>query len=246
MSSLNVSCSNSGEHLLECYFDSDWSGPRKDDRRSLGGASYVLDSCYLRFTCRSQKCISMSSMEAEFYAAVSGACHWLCVKAVITFMTGESCQLVVLLGNMSARHFALRQGVSKSAKHTEGRFLWLQDAVRQGRLQIKLVSSRYSLGDLFTKPCSPARLLALCSLHGLVNEHEDPVGEKEWEDLQLKHEFKIQVKRVKCQFTGQCVTSGWLKKVALLTLLMPAPADLALQCFQWLSWLSVRCVLGEP
>ena len=41
------------------------------------------------------------------------------------------------------------------------------------------------------KPFSPARLLTLCYLHGLVNEYDDPVGEKEWEDLQLKHEFKL-------------------------------------------------------
>ena len=52
-------------------------------------------------------------------------------------------------------------------------------------------STHYNLGDLFTKPFSPARLLTLCYLHGLVNEYDDPVGEKEWEDLQLKHDFKL-------------------------------------------------------
>ena len=50
MSSLNVSCSSSGEHLLECYSDSDWSGSRKEDRLSVGGGSFVLDSCYTRAT----------------------------------------------------------------------------------------------------------------------------------------------------------------------------------------------------
>ena len=124
---------------------------------------------------------------------------------------------MVLLDNASARQFALRQGVSKAAKHIEGRFLWLQDAVRQGRLQVKAVSAHYNLGDLFTKPFSPARLLALCYLHGLVHEHHDAVGEKEWEDVQLKHEFKQQVNRVKHQFVGSHVATGWIKKVALLT-----------------------------
>ena len=38
------------------------------------------------------------------------------MKAVIMFMTGEPYQLVVLLDNMCARQFALRQGVSELAK----------------------------------------------------------------------------------------------------------------------------------
>ena len=164
-------------------------------------------------------------MEAEFYAAISRAPQRLYMKTMIMFVAGEPCQLVVLLGNTSARQLAFGQGVSKSAKHIEGRFLWLQDAVQQGRLQIKPGCTRYNWGDLFTKPFSPARFLALRFLHGLVDEQDDPVGEKEWEDLQLKREFKQQVKQVKRQFTGQYVTSGWLKKVASLTLLMPAPAE---------------------
>ena len=85
------------------------------------------------------------------------------MKAVIMFMTKECCQLVIL-HNASARQFAMRQGVSKAAKHIEGHFLWLQQAVR-GKLQIKSVSTRYNLGGLFTKPFSSARLLALCYLH---------------------------------------------------------------------------------
>ena len=225
LSSMDVDCSNNGIcHRLECYSDADWAGSRKD-RKSYGGASYCLDGCYLHYVCRAQRCISLSSMESEFYAAVSAACQGLFMKATITFMTGEPCQLVVLLDNASARQFALRQGVSKAAKHIEGRFLWLQDAVRQGRLQVKAVSTHYNLGDLFTKPFSPARLLALCYLHGLVNEHHDAVGEKEWEDVQLKHEFKQQVNRVKHQFVGSHVATGWIKKVALLTLLMPNAAE---------------------
>ena len=75
-------------HRLECYSDADWAGSRKD-RKSYGRASYCLDGCYLHYVCRAQRCISLSSMESEFYAAVSAACQGLFMKATIMFMTGE-------------------------------------------------------------------------------------------------------------------------------------------------------------
>ena len=217
---ISVSDCSSSEHLLECFSDADWSGSKKD-RRSYGGASFCLDGCYLHYICRAQKCVSLSSMEAEYYGAVGAACQGLFMQVAIAHMSEEPCKLVVLLDNSSARQFCLRQGVSKAAKHIEGRLLWLQDAVRLGRLQLKPVSTHYNMGDLFTKPFSPARLLALCYMHGFVNAHDESVGEKEWEDIQLKHNFKQQVRRVKHQFANTSMTSSWVKKIALLTLLMP-------------------------
>ena len=132
------------DYILEAFSDADWSGSKKD-RRSYGGASFCLNGTYLHYICRAQKSVSLSSMEAEYYAAVGTASQGLFMKAVVEFMAGTRCDLIVYLDNISAKSFALRQGVSKAAKHIEGRLLWLQNVVQQQRLTLKFVPTHRTL-----------------------------------------------------------------------------------------------------
>ena len=81
------------EFVLEAYSDADWSGSKKD-RRSYGGASYCLNGTYIHYICRAQKSVSLSSMEAEYYAAVGTASQGLFMQAVIEFMAETKCSLV--------------------------------------------------------------------------------------------------------------------------------------------------------
>ena len=120
--------------------------------------------------------MSLSSIEAEYYGAVSASGQGLCTQAVIQFMASAPVRLIVLLDNAAARQFSLRQGVSRSSKHIEGRLLWLQDAVRAGRLELHSVSTDFNLRDLYTKPFTPARLLTLVFLHDFVDIYNNPIG----------------------------------------------------------------------
>ena len=146
-----------------------------------GGASYCLNGQYIHYVCRSQKCISLSSMESEYYSAVGSSCQGLFMKAVVEFMSRSPCDLIVNVDNQSCKAFCLRQGVTKASKHFEGRLLWLQDAVQQKRLIMKYVSTHANLGDIHTKPLSPARLQSLLFLHDFVDMHDRPVGSEEWD-----------------------------------------------------------------
>ena len=52
-------------NLIETYSDSDWSD------RSTSAAVHVLNGLVLWLTSRTQKCISLSGTEAEWYAVCS-------------------------------------------------------------------------------------------------------------------------------------------------------------------------------
>ncbi|CAE7622817.1 GIP [Symbiodinium sp. CCMP2592] len=217
-------CADDAErNVLEVFSDADWSGSKKD-RRSYGGASFCVNGQYVHYICRSQKCISLSSMESEYYSAVGSACQGLFMKAVIEFMSRSPCDLILYVDNQSCKAFCLRQGVTKASKHFEGRLLWLQDIVQQKRLVMKYISTHFNLGDLHTKPLSPSRLRTLLFLHDFVDCHSRPIGENEWEHTCTAATIRAQVKRVRT-VAGNDMSNTWVKRVAMLLLMMPIPAE---------------------
>ena len=60
--------------FLKVYCDADWSG-NKQNRRSMSSGTYLLNTCCVHTSCRSQRCVSLSSTESKFYALVSAACE---------------------------------------------------------------------------------------------------------------------------------------------------------------------------
>ena len=220
----DTGCADDTERaVLEVFSDADWSGSKKD-RKSYGGASFCLNGTYIHYICRSQKCISLSSMESECYSAVGSACQGLFMKAVIEFMSRSPCDLIIHVDNQSCKAFCLRQGVTKASKHFEGRLLWLQDAVQQKRLSMKYVATHANLGDLHTKPLAPARLQALLHLHDFVDLHDRPIGAEEWERAATSASMKAQVKRVRTVVGHDC-SNMWVKRIAMLLMMMPVPAE---------------------
>ena len=215
-------CSDSDDRFsLEVYSDADWSGSKKD-RKSYGGASYCLNGQYIHYICRSQKSVSLSSMESEYYSAVGASCQGIFMKAVVEFMSRSPCDLTVYVDNQACKAFCLRQGVTKASKHFEGRLLWLQDVVQRKVLQMKYVSTHANLGDIHTKPLGPARMQCLLFLHDFVDNCDRSVGENEWNQAHASAMLKARVRSVK-QVTGS--GSSWCKKIALLLMMMPMEAE---------------------
>ena len=65
-------CEEKEGNQLEVYSDSDWSGG--GDMKSTSSAVHTMNGIIAHSTSRSQKCISLSSTEAEWYAASAGVC----------------------------------------------------------------------------------------------------------------------------------------------------------------------------
>ncbi|CAE7253745.1 RE1 [Symbiodinium sp. CCMP2456] len=161
-----------GGDLLECYTDADWSGS-KADRKSIGSSTHCINGAVVYFATRTQRSVSLSSMESEWYACVSGCCDALFIREVWEFISGQSAQMHVLLDNQSARALAKRQGAAKQAKHIAGRLLWIQDYVKRGIFAILSVPTATNLADIGTKGLAKARLRALMYMHNFVDDRDD-------------------------------------------------------------------------
>ena len=222
---------------IEIYSDSDWSGHRVT-RKSFGSASYAVNGCVFHHICRSHRTVSLSSAEAEWYAAISAACEGIFLRAIFVFMAAiTECSLDLKIDNSAARQLALRQGVGNKTRHVAGRLLWLQQSVREKIIDVGAIASIFNLGDLSTKMHSANRLRALLFLHGFVDAFTGKaIGEEEFAQMALQDQAKMQVKRVRTEYARQHGVTGSLKgeasrltkQVALLTLLcLPTTGDSA-------------------
>ncbi|XP_074347472.1 secreted RxLR effector protein 161-like [Apium graveolens] len=68
----------SGNNILAGFSDSDL-GDDLDDRRSTGGMCFYLNESLITWVSEKQRCVALSSCEAEFMATTAAACQaiWL-------------------------------------------------------------------------------------------------------------------------------------------------------------------------
>ena len=110
---LQMDVQNEGnKNVVETFSDSDWSGA--GDMKSTSSAVHMLNGFVIHSTNRSQKCISLSSTEAEWYAASSATCDGFYLQHIVDFLTNNCCELLCFYTDNSAfRMLSLKCGVGR-------------------------------------------------------------------------------------------------------------------------------------
>ena len=137
-----------GKRYVDVHVDSDWAGGV--DRKSVSGGMLMVAGAAVKHWSRTQKTRAMSSAEAEFYGLVSGCAEGLGVQAMAADL-GEELAVRVWTDSTAGRAVAGRKGLGK-LRHLETKYLWVQDLVRSGRLEVRRVSGERNLADHLTKP----------------------------------------------------------------------------------------------
>ena len=142
------------DDLVEVYPDSDWAGcPRT--RKSTSGGVVVGGGGVVKTWSSTQATHALSSGEAEYYVAVRAAAEGLGMVALMRDL-GWAPRLRIYVGSSAAKSVASRVGLGR-LRHLEVKFLWLQDAVRQRRLELRKVRGDSNPADWLTKPGSTQR-----------------------------------------------------------------------------------------
>ena len=213
------------ENCIETFSDSDWSG------RSTSSAVHTLNGLVVWSTSRSQKCVSLSSTEAEWYAATSGACDGLYLHHVISFLcNGKVKPLILHTDNSAVRMLSKKLGAGR-LRHIRGRLLWLQEKVAAEEMVIKQVSTNYNIADCNTKALNKERFMTLMFLLGFVN-NDEPVGETEFSRMEAKQMLKDQVRMIRETVDGKtqhvsCAKSTKFAKQFLRVLSIWSAVELA-------------------
>ncbi len=133
---------------LDTYTDTDWAGcPRT--RKSTSGGCLLLGSHTIKHWSSTQAGISLSSGEAEFNGVVRGAGQALGHQSLLRDL-GVELPIRLWTDSSAAIGICSRQGLGK-VRHLDTYTLWVQQAVRSGRINLKKVRGESNPADIFTK-----------------------------------------------------------------------------------------------
>ena len=125
----------------------------------------MLGSHAIKHWSSTQASVALSSGEAEFAGVIRGAGQGLGYKALLQDL-GVEAQLRVWTDSSAAIGICNRQGLGK-LRHLDTHTLWIQQAVRTGRVDLRKVLGEENPADLLTKhSLSRQRLETLVAPHG--------------------------------------------------------------------------------
>ena len=125
----------------------------------------MLGSHAIKHWPSTQGSAALSSGEAEFAGVIRGAGQGLGPKSLLQDL-GVEARLRVWTDPSAAIGICNRQGLGK-LRHLDTHTLWIQQAVRTGRVDLRKVLGEENLADLLTKhSLSRQRLEKLVALHG--------------------------------------------------------------------------------
>ena len=118
---------------LEVFVDSDFAS-RATDRRSVSGGVVMCDGACVSFLSRTQKSVTLSSMEAEYVAMAEGFKEAIFLRYIWSFIFPDrnvGCT-TIFEDNVGALHLANNQATTPNSKHIDIRHHFLQECGANG------------------------------------------------------------------------------------------------------------------
>ena len=115
-----------------------------------------------------QAIIALSSGEAEYYGVVKATSTGLGCKSLMADL-GQTTQLSVHTDAEAAKGIASRMGLGKT-RHIQVHYLWVQERIRNGDLELRKVLGTENPADLLTKHLSSPDMLKYLSKFGAVHQ----------------------------------------------------------------------------
>ncbi|GKA59732.1 retrovirus-related pol polyprotein from transposon TNT 1-94 [Tanacetum coccineum] len=126
-----ISCQNP-KPMLVGYTDLDLAG-NKDNMKSTSGYLMTFAGGAVSWQSRLQKCVALSTTEAEYVAATEACKELLWLKRFLQELGFKQQRYAVLCDNQSTIHLAKNSMFHKRTKHIDIRYHWIRDAIEDAR-----------------------------------------------------------------------------------------------------------------
>ena len=117
-------CFGSGDPVLQGYTNADYAGD-KDRRKSTSGYLMTYAGGAVSWQSRLQKCVSTSTTEAEYIAAVDAGKEVLWMKNFLQELGMKQEKYVLFCDSQSAIHLAKNSSYHSRTKHIDVRYHWI-------------------------------------------------------------------------------------------------------------------------
>ncbi|KAL8157792.1 hypothetical protein AgCh_002484 [Apium graveolens] len=158
---------DSGNYLLCGYTDSDMAS-NVVDRRSTGGMAFYLNKSLITWVSQKQRCVALSSCEAEFMAATAAACQGVWLRNLLSQITDtKPGHVTIYIDNKSAIDLAKNPVFHRCSKHIDIRYHFIRECVERGEIVIKHVRSKEQRADVLTNSMTTQKLKQMRNLLGI-------------------------------------------------------------------------------
>jgi hypothetical protein len=120
--------------------------------------------------------VALSTCEAEYIAAGSGACQGVWLARLLKELVGSELRAPVLkVDNKSAIDLSKNPVHHDRSKHIEVKYHYIRECVEGGKIVLEQISTRDQLADIMTKPLGRVLFQELHDRVGIVdikNQHQ--------------------------------------------------------------------------
>ena len=143
--------SNSKGNTLSGYADADHAGD-PDGRRSVTGYALLLNGAAITWQSVRQHVVSLSSAEAEYYAAsTAGTDVQYCRRLLAELGFAQSEPTQIGEDNMACIYMSTSSAMYNRVKHIDIRVYHLRSLCQEGVLKLYKVASQFQVADSLTK-----------------------------------------------------------------------------------------------
>ena len=134
------------------YSDADYAD-ESNDRGSISGTALTLGGAAVSWASSTQRCVMLSTTEAEHVALGEGVKETLFTGAVLPFIRPELSGSCVRVFEDNQGAIALAENPLSFARstHIDVRFHFVREILRAKKIDIQLVASEEQHADIFTK-----------------------------------------------------------------------------------------------
>lgn len=154
-------CFGGSKHVLEGYTDADMAGDI-DSRKSTSGYVFTFSGGAISWQSKLQKCVALSTTEAEYIAAVEASKEMLWLKRFLQELGLQQEEYIVFCDSQSAMDLSKNSMYHARTKHIDVRYHWLRNVIEENMLKLKKIHTNKNGADMLTKVV-PGNKLDVCS-----------------------------------------------------------------------------------
>ena len=147
--------------MLEGFTDADMAGDL-DGRKSTSGFLFTFAGGVVSWQSKLQKCVVLSTTEAEYIAATEAAKEMLWMKRFVQELGLMQDEYVVFCDSQSAMDLSKNTSYNSRTKHIDVRYHWLRDVIGKELMKLKKIHTDFNPFDMMTKVVTREKL-KLCA-----------------------------------------------------------------------------------
>jgi hypothetical protein len=146
--------------MLVGYVDADMAGDA-DSIKSTSGYLITFAGGAVSWQSRLQKCVALSTTEAEYIAITEGCKEIMWMKKFLQELGQNQESYVLYCDSQSAIHLSKNSTYHSRSKHIDVRYHWIRDVLESKLLQIEKIHTNDNGADMMTKAL-PKEKLEFC------------------------------------------------------------------------------------